>query len=166
MAGSGMFRFLNLCLQQIMGTPKSFGGVNLITVGDLFQLKPVFDEWIFENSKDVYSALATNIWHEHFKMYELSEIMRQKDDKEFAELLHCLREGKHTEQDVEVLKGRILKVKPGESDYPMNITHLFVTNQAVDGHNVKIFNISKNQKVNICAVDILIGHLPMNEKKE
>jgi len=43
---------------------------------------------------------------------------------------------------------------------------LFVTNQAVDGHNVKIFNISKNQKVNICAVDILIGHLPMNEKKE
>lgn len=159
MVGSGMFTFLNLRLQQIMGTPKPFGGLNLITVGDLFQLKPVFDKWIFENSKDAYSALATNIWQEHFKMYELSEIMRQKDDREFAELLNRLREGKHTEQDIEVLKGRILKVKPGESDYPMNITHLFSSNQAVDGHNVKIFNNSKNQKVNICAVDIIIGDL-------
>ena len=54
--------------------------------------------------------------------------MRQKDDKEFAELLNRLREGKHTEQDIEVLKGRILKVKPVErSDYPMNITHLKIT---------------------------------------
>jgi len=78
---------------------------------------------------------------------------------EFAELLNHLREGKHREQDIEVLKGRILKVKPGESDYPMNITHLVSTNQAVDGHNVKIFNNSKNEKVNICAVDILIEDL-------
>jgi len=36
MVGSGTFTFLNLHLQQIMGTPKPFGGVNLITVGDLF----------------------------------------------------------------------------------------------------------------------------------
>ena len=86
MVGSGMFTFLNLRLQQIMGTPKPFGGVNLITVGDLFQSKPVFDKSIFENSESAYSALATNIWQEHFKMYELSEIMRQKGDKEFAEL--------------------------------------------------------------------------------
>ena len=70
-----------------------------------------------------------------------------------------LREGKHTEQDIEVLKRRILKVMPDESDYPMNITHLFSINQAVEGHNVKIFNDSKNQKVNICAVDIIIGDL-------
>ena len=48
---------------------------------------------------------------------------------------------------------------PDESGYPMNITHLFCTNQAVEGHNVKIFNNSKNQKVNICAVDIIIGDL-------
>lgn len=100
MVGSGMFKFLNLRLQQIMGTSKPFGGVNLITVGDLFQLKPVFYKWIFENSTNSYSALATNLWQEHFKMYELTEIMRQKDDKTFAELLNRLREGKHTEQDI------------------------------------------------------------------
>ena len=47
----------------------------------------------------------------------------------------------------------------------MNITHLFSTNQAIDGHNVKIFNNSKHHKVNICAVDIIIGDLS-DELKE
>jgi len=42
---------------------------------------------------------------------------------------------------------------------------LFSTNQAVDGHNVKIFNNSKNQKVIICAVDIIIRDLS-DELKE
>ena len=49
MVGSSMFNFLDLRLQQIMETNEPFGhgGISLITVGDLFQLKPVFDKWIF-----------------------------------------------------------------------------------------------------------------------
>ena len=42
MVGSEMFNFLDLRLQQIMGTKEHFGGRCIITVGDLFQLKPVF----------------------------------------------------------------------------------------------------------------------------
>ena len=61
-----------------MGTKEPFGGVSIITVGDLFQLKPVFDHWIFENSKDGYTALATNLWQQYFQMFELSEVMRQR----------------------------------------------------------------------------------------
>ena len=41
MVGSVMFNFLDLRLQQIMGTKEPFGGLSIITVGDLFQLKPV-----------------------------------------------------------------------------------------------------------------------------
>ena len=61
MVGSGMFNFLNMRLQQIMGSKAIFGEVSLIAVGDLFQLKPVFDKWIFENGSECYSALASNI---------------------------------------------------------------------------------------------------------
>jgi len=50
--------------------------------------------WIFEIRNDVYSAFATNVWKEYFSMFEQPEIMRQKDDKDFAELLNCSREGK------------------------------------------------------------------------
>ena len=64
MVGSGMFNFLNLRLKQIMGTDKPFGRISLVTVGDLFQLKPVFDKWIFENSQSAYNEFATNIWTE------------------------------------------------------------------------------------------------------
>ena len=88
-----MFNFLNLRLQQTLGNKEPFGGVSLTTVGDLFQLKPVFDKWIFENSQMGYNVLASNIWTEYFTLFELTEIMRQKDDKEFAELLNRLREG-------------------------------------------------------------------------
>ena len=42
MVGSGMFNFLDLRLQKIMGTKKTFGALSIITVGDLFKLKPVF----------------------------------------------------------------------------------------------------------------------------
>ena len=38
MVGSAMFNFLDLRLQQIMGTKEPFGGISIITVGDLFQL--------------------------------------------------------------------------------------------------------------------------------
>ncbi len=87
MVGSGMFNFLDLRLQQIMGTKEPFGSLSIITVGDLLQLKPVFDHWIFDNSKDGYTALATNLWQQYFQMFELSEVMRQKEDKDFAEIL-------------------------------------------------------------------------------
>ena len=127
MVGSGMFNFLDLRLQQIMGTKEPFGGLSIITVGDLFQLKPVFDNWIFENSKDGYSALATNLWQQYFQMFELSEVMRQREDKDFAEILNRIREGKHTEADIEVLKKRILNLSPQHANYPIDSTHLFST---------------------------------------
>ena len=90
-----------------MGTKEPFGGLSIITVGDLFQLKPVFDHLIFENSNDGYTALATNLWQQYFQMFELSEVMRQREDKDFAEILNCNREGKHTEADIEVFPSRL-----------------------------------------------------------
>ena len=165
MVGSGMFNFLDLRLQQIMGPKEPFGGLSIITVGDLFQLKPVFDQWIFENSKDCYTALATNLWQQYFQMFELSEVMRQRGDKDFAEILNRIREGKHTEADIAVLKKRILNLSLQHPDYPMNSTHLFSTNIAVDQHNHDIFHKSTNEKVKIKAIDIVLGDLS-DELKE
>ena len=166
MVGSGMFNFLNARLQQIMGTKELFGGISLITVGDLFQLKPVFDKWIFENSAIGYSALASNIWTTNFTLFELTEIMRQKDDREFAELLNRLREGKHSEDDVAILKQRLLKVTPQEDNYPMNMTHLFTTNASVDAHNNALYTISKTDKAQVKAVDIVVGDIADDLKQQ
>ena len=157
---------MNARLQQRMGTNELFGDISLITVGDLFQLKPVFDKWIFENPAIDYSGLASNIWTENFTLFELTETMRQKDDREFAELLNRLREGKHSEGDVAILKQRLLKVRPQEDNYPMNMTHLFTTNASVDVHNSALYTISKTDKAQTKAVDIVVGDISDDLKQQ
>ena len=64
-----------------MGTKEPFDRLNLITVGDLFQFKPVLDDWIFQNSKKGYNALATNLWPQYFQMFELTQVMQQEKKK-------------------------------------------------------------------------------------
>jgi len=157
MVGAGMFNFLNLRLQQIMGTRQMFGGVSIVCLGNFCQLKPVFDRWIFEQRKDNYGPLATNVWQQHFKMFELTEIIRQKDDKQFAELLNRLRECKHTDDDIKLLKTRMLKEHPSSANYPLTTTHLFVKNALVDAHNNAIYANCKNDKGEIKAVDIIVA---------
>ena len=85
-----MLRFIHLRLQEIIGNNLIFGGVNIIAVGDLYQLKPVMGQFIFEDYSRNYEPLATNLWTEYFKIYNLTQIMRQKDDKKFAQLLNRL----------------------------------------------------------------------------
>ena len=48
---------------------------------------------------------------------------------------------------------------PQHPDYPINSTHLFSTNMAVDQHNDDIFRKSTNEKVEIKAIDIVPGDL-------
>lgn len=62
MVGNSMFNIqINKRLQDIMGTVKDFGGVSIIAIGDLFQLQPVFDGYVFEDLETDYASLATNL---------------------------------------------------------------------------------------------------------
>ena len=47
----------------------------------------------------------------NFKIYELTQIMRQKDDKTFAELLNRLRTGHQTQEDIKLLKNTKIRNK-------------------------------------------------------
>ena len=62
---------INCRLKDIKGSRGDLGGVNVIAIGDLFQLQPVMAGYIFKNVENSeYGALATNLWQKHFKMYE------------------------------------------------------------------------------------------------
>ena len=59
--------------------------------------------------------------------------MRQKEDKQFADLLNRLREGNHSVNDIAILRQRILNQSPeNSSNYPINMTHMFSTNALYD----------------------------------
>ncbi len=49
MLGTSMATFIHKHQQKISGSAKDFGGYSIIFVGDLFQLKPVGDSYIFQN---------------------------------------------------------------------------------------------------------------------
>ena len=122
-------------LKDIKGSSKPFGGVSVIAVGDLF--------------------LAPNLWNELFKMFELDEVMRQGESKEFAEMLNRLREGKHTEQDIVNLKQRIIEAN--NSNYPLDAPHLFTENEKVNKFNDRAHRSISGTKYTIKAHDSVIG---------
>ena len=121
------FRKMNCIHQRLLElTPskEDFGGLSVLVVGDLFQLPPVQDCYSFLTPDENYLQLSTNLWLDHFTMYELKKIMRQRESKEFAELLNRLREGVHT--DISVLSSRVTDVF--SSNYPHNAVYLYTNN--------------------------------------
>ena len=144
MVGSFMFAKMEARLRQIMKSNRPFGGVHVILVGDLYQLKPVGEPWIFE----VKSALEVNLWQKFFKLYELTEIMRQKEDKSFAELLNRLRVGESTKEDRALLKTRELPKN-------MTVPYIYPENAPKDTHNKLVLEDAEGQVLTLKAIDEL-----------
>ena len=88
-------------------------------------MKVVMYGYVFKDMDNSdYGILAPNLWQEHFNMFELHEIMRQRKSKDFAEMLNRLREGKHTTEDVMKFKERI--IEPNSCHDPkMFLTYLY-----------------------------------------
>ena len=104
---------INNRLKDIKGSSLPFRGVSIIAIGDLFQLQPVTDGRMVMYLKDMdnsdYGILAPNLWQEHFSMFRLHEIMRQRESKDFAEVLNRLGEGNHTTEDIMKFKERMIE---------------------------------------------------------
>ena len=156
--------FLNIYkrLQQFKGDDRPFGNVSILVVGDLFQMQPVSGRWIFmDRDGNNYESLMRNLWKSYIKFYELTEIMRQKDDQPWAQLLNRLREGKHTSEDVRTLK-QLIKDE-NAADYPTNGPHLFHNNDKVNAHNDKYFD----RNATLTPIVVNAKHLfKSNEKDE
>ena len=88
MVGRKFFDFINGRFQELMNSNKIFGGLHIILSGDLFQLRPIEDYWVFADRPDSLQ----NVWKEFFKYYELTKIMRQQHDAPFAAALNIVRE--------------------------------------------------------------------------
>ena len=64
MVGNAMFTIqLKNRLKDLKGTEKDFSGVSIITIGDLFHLKPVMDGYVFTDVQclNSYNIFAPNL---------------------------------------------------------------------------------------------------------
>ena len=162
MVGNMTLSFIDTRLQQLTGSKAAFGGLSVIAVGDLYQLKPVGDFLICLDLKAGASSLARNLWKELFTMYELVDIMRQKDDLAFAQLLNRLRLNEMTEEDKQVLQTRVFDRDTG--DYPKDAVHLFARNFYVKKHNDNILSQLPGEKFVIpCHDNVVSANIPAKE---
>ena len=90
-------------------------------------------------------------------MIELSEIMRQRDDSTFAEMLCRVGTATCTPADIDMLKSR--EITADEPNYPNDALHLYRLNVDVDSRNTVMLNSSAPQceQYSIKASDAMAG---------
>lgn len=156
MVGTRTLSYIDQRLRQLKKTENIFGGIPVIVVGDFKQLPPVGDCPVFQaDPKDPYSFIVDKtdamLWR-RFKMYELTEIMRQKDDLRFAETLTRLGNNELSALDIKLLNTRVQN-----SDTTSNHVHLFYTNTEVSNYNqVKLEYLNTESFLSI-SHDRIIG---------
>ncbi|CAG2198023.1 unnamed protein product [Mytilus edulis] len=124
--------------------------ISVLAFEDLFHLPPVMQQFVFKPSKDPLSRMCDNLWDD-FSLYELTDIMRQKDDFKFTELLNRIRNATFTNEDIEVLKRRGTTIH--SLKHPIDCLHVYSTNAKVDQHNTKMLSTSKEPMDILKAVD-------------
>lgn len=103
-----------------------FGGVQILYVGDLYQLSPIIadDEW--QQIKQYYSGVnflnAMAIKKEPPVFLELSKVYRQTDDT-FIEILNRVRIGKCSQTEIDVINSRYNPNFLNENNYIVLTTH-------------------------------------------
>ncbi|XP_050064809.1 uncharacterized protein LOC126553734 [Aphis gossypii] len=148
MVGIKTLGYIDQRLRSILRINKPFGDINVIVFGDFFQLAPVLATPLYDSFEEMLSKFPSavemlsikSIW-ETFKFYELTEIMRQKDDKQFAIMLTKLARGQLEEADVKYFQNLITHL---DITFQPQVMHLWATNYEVDEMNRRVLN-SMNQ---------------------
>ena len=121
---------------------KAFGGVQMIFVGDLYQLPPV----VTSKEKNIFSShyktpffFSSRVF-ENFKMeiIELEKVYRQKDTK-FIELLNRIRNNSVDGDDIDHLNSRCQpSFKPDKDEFYISLTSINKTSDHINEEHLRI----------------------------
>ena len=162
MVGANMLLQIHKRLHQLKGImpdSSTFGGVSILAVGDLYQLPPIGQPSLFDKVTDSYANLykSGSLWVDEFNLLELTEIMHQRGERQFVELLCRMRKPECTPEDIQVLKSRVISID--HPQYPVNALHVYRLNVDVDARNSLMLDsiASVNTQCTIHARDSVAG---------
>jgi GTPase SAR1 family protein len=150
MVRADMFDYLDRLLQYVNGNDKPFGGIQVIIIGDFFQLPPVViaEEKVQLKEAGYQSPFVFDSFafkSGGFKIQQLNEVFRQKGDPEFLDLLGAAREGLVTQGHIKLLNTRVARLEgirialTGTNNQALNIN---MTKLKALGNPIKCFNAS------------------------
>ena len=136
-------------LRGIRRNPKPFGGIQILYIGDMFQLPPVAknDEWNL--LKDYYAStffFHSKAFEKTKPVYlELKKVYRQSDQR-FIDLLNNVRNNCLTASDLDVLNSRFYPnfSPPKEENYITLTTHNYKADQI---NNKELANLPGKEHV-------------------
>jgi len=111
MVGASLLQLMDETLRKIHGSNQPFGGKRIVAIGDLFQLPPVGDEYIF----------TAPVW-QTFEYCELQQSFRQAADGAFYNILKQIREGNIDETSHWILYNKCQRDRHQATQHPRYIT--------------------------------------------
>ena len=137
MVSSDLFFKINARLLEIFmcSTAAEFAGVTVLLVADLLQLSPVMGKPVYatvDSCDSLERHLALNLW-DMFQFAELTEVMRQRDNTKFINLLNKIQVGNVDEDVQKQIKERF--IEESDINYPENALHMFAENYPTVKHN-------------------------------
>ena len=140
------FEYVDRVLRIIRETDAPFGGIQLILIGDFFQLPPVENK-----EKEQKYCFESELWKElNLKNVILTKSYRQSEEN-FIKALSDMRTNKLSNSDIELLKTREFSKLAETSD----ILHIYATNIEADSYNQKMYNNINSKEYNLLAVDVI-----------
>jgi ATP-dependent exoDNAse (exonuclease V) alpha subunit len=147
MLSANTLDMVDMVCREIKQNAEAFGGIQIVLVGDFFQLPPIIktpvDANVYGEAREKQSSLIAEsggskifacdggAWQRaQMVTCYLTEQHRQ-DDKEFLEMLSGIRANKFSEKNLEYLNSRQIE----HEDMPENTTKLFSHNFNVDKVN-------------------------------
>lgn len=170
MVGYSLLNDIRLRLKDVVGTDciSYFGGVSVLAVGDFYQLQPVGCKHIFCSPSNALSRLSLHLWKDLFKMKEITQIMRQKSDISFTNILNRIRVGILKEDDITEIKKHV--IPPDAESFTKDALHVFPLNKQVDEHNFAMLQ-NLNQPIHFLQAkcpqsDVTTGRVTVYESVE
>jgi len=146
------FEYVNEVLKLVRENDEPFGGIQVIFIGDFFQLPPVekrSETTEKENRVEKNYCFETGLWQDlNLKNVILTKNYRQNEEK-FIKALSNMRVNRLEPEDIELLSTRSINSDTSGT----NILHIFSTNEEANNYNLVKFNALENQVKMFTAKD-------------
>ena len=157
--GSDKLIKLNVVLNRLRGNYSAFGGLNIVFCGDFRQLEPIDNSKNRSESKVLYCAEGRGkhlFWDAVNCYVELVGLHRFDSDVEWGRILHRLRNGEPTDEDIELINERLLEhLRHQNVTVPDNARYATYRNRTRDRINSQLFakRVKESAKNGVASKD-------------
>ena len=156
MLDSNLFSILDMIGRKTRKNEKPFGGLQLVTCGDFFQLPPVGLGRNIGRTIKTFAFKSMSWIGCGMRCVVLRNVIRQAGDERFVRMLNELRCGIASKESLSTLAKCHVQVKPYPSDGIVP-TKLYCVNRSVDAENISRLNALPGTVVRLNSRDTFKG---------